>query len=45
MLLFLSLINTKRTSTQKEKNELIILLTPRILKDTEDIGTDQSDTL
>lgn len=35
----------RSSSTQKEKNELIILLTPRILKDTEDIGADQADTL
>lgn len=35
----------RSSSTQKEKKELIILLTPRILKDTEDIGANDSDTL
>lgn len=35
-----------RSSTNsKEKSELVILLTPRILKDTEDIGANQDDTL
>ncbi len=35
----------RSTSTTKEKKELIILLTPRIIKDTEDIGADEADTL
>jgi len=36
----------RSTSTSKEKSELVILLTPRIIKDTEDIGNEyQSDTL
>ena len=35
----------RSTSTKKEKNELIILLTPRIIKDEEDIGTEQGDVL
>lgn len=35
----------RSTSTTKEKKELIILLTPRIIKDTDDIGADEADTL
>ncbi|MBR1681492.1 type II and III secretion system protein, partial [bacterium] len=35
----------RSTSHSREKSELIILLTPRIIKDTEDIGENQSDTL
>ena len=35
----------RSTSTTKEKSELVILLTPRIIKDTEDIGADEADTL
>lgn len=35
----------RSSSTSKEKQELVILLTPRIIKDTEDIGVDEADTL
>lgn len=35
----------RSTSNKKVKTELIILLTPRILKDDEDIGTEQGDVL
>ena len=35
----------RSSTTQKEKTELVIMLTPRILKDTEDIGADQADSL
>lgn len=35
----------RSTSHERTKTELIILLTPRIIKDTEDIGSGQGDTL
>ena len=36
----------RSTTTSREKSELVILLTPRILKDSEDIGSDSlTDTL
>ncbi len=35
----------RSTTNSKEKNELVILLTPRILKDTEDIGANSDDNL
>ena len=35
----------RSSTSQKEKTELVILLTPRIIKDTEDIGADEADTL
>lgn len=35
----------RSTTHKREKGELIILLTPRILKDTEDIGIQESDSL
>ena len=30
----------RSTSTQKQKSEMLIMLTPKILKDAEDIGVD-----